>query len=97
MIYFECLGFSTNPDFIDIEGEMYPQNVGHISSELTKEGWTYVFSKFEWGLFSDSTSIDEDAIVAAYNEQLDKHGVTINDISKGAWLEDRYGEPQVDK
>lgn len=36
-------------------------------------------------------------IIEEYARLYKEHGVVINDISKEAWLEERYGEPIKDK
>ena len=96
-IAFGCLGFSTNSVFIQLDPDEHFHHVGTIDNTFEEPEFSI------WGIFSRDpleeerlTKLAEDnkaKIVEEYNRMYEKHGVAINDISKEAWLEGRYGEP----
>ena len=77
MIQFGCLGFSTNPVFVDIEGEPYPRGIGYISNRATREG-ELIFE--DGGAYTgiELSSYTRDDIIQEYKRQYKKHGVKIN-------------------
>jgi hypothetical protein len=89
-IVFECLGFNTNPCFIlDTEDDdARPIPYGTVCDRSGELEY--------WLENHDPDGITEQDILAAYKEQFAEHGVVINDVSKEAWFEERFGEPKKD-
>jgi len=84
-IIFECLGFATNPCFIlDTEDD---------SARPLPYGAVLDNNKLEYWIENYMPSIVSEAeVLAEYKRQLEECGVCINDVSKEAWLDERFGE-----
>ena len=88
-IYFECLGFTTNPVQVEQADKPFPVYIGDVVDRLGDGNYT--FDIFPGVRLSEITG---DEIVQAYKKAFASSGVIINDVSKEAWLESRYGEPK---
>jgi hypothetical protein len=84
-IVFECLGFATNPCFID-RGDERPLPYGTIVTNLLEKKLDF------WPENYDPNYVSESAVIAEYEKQYAERGVCINDVSKDAWLNDTFGE-----
>ncbi len=89
-IIFECLGFATNPCFLlDIEDkDARPIPYGTICAMHGDDNLEF------WRENHNPSMATEAEVMAAYKEQFAEYGVAINDVSKEAWLEERFGEPK---
>jgi|TARA_Y100000034_G_scaffold54339_1_gene66594 hypothetical protein len=92
-IIFECLGFATNPCFLlDTENDdARPLPYGTVCTMPSKEGELEYWRE---NYYDHPDGVTEEQVLAAYKEQFSEHGVVINDVSKEAWLEERFGEPK---
>ena len=83
-IVFESLGLATNPLFIDIGNGEPPIPYGVIAD--FHNGPDFWRENYMHDVFT------EEQILEAYEKQFKEKGVIINDVSKEAWLEGRFGE-----
>lgn len=85
-IIFECVGFYTNPLFLlDTDNpDARPLPYGTIVDD---QG---VLDFWPENYMPDV--VNEEQIRQAYKEMLDKDGVSIYDVSKQAWLDNRFGD-----
>lgn len=80
--------------FIDSDSN-YPENVGCISCDFG-DYENVSFHKY-WTTTVDVSKDEEAQIIAEYKRLFNIYRVVINDISKEAWLEDRFGQPLKDE
>jgi hypothetical protein len=87
-IVFECVGFRTNPLFLD-RGDDRPLPYGTIiDARMDGTGTDLEF----WPENYMPNVVSEEQIRQTYNDMVKQYRVAIFDVSKQAWLEDRFGE-----
>ncbi|MGI9569979.1 MAG: hypothetical protein ACR2PH_09655 [Desulfobulbia bacterium] len=94
-VYFECVGFESTQVYVENKNsDKSPVPYGSITVSLgVEEFHKHIMHYHE----NEVANISQEEIIQAYIEQCEKHGVVVNDVSKEAWLEGRYGEPVVTK
>ena len=92
-IYFECVGFRTSSVFIQFGEDEIPQPVGFVHALHDEKSAKFCI---DLGLTLEQeqfVSASVPLILTTYVEKFEEHGAAINNISKKAWLENRFGEP----